>query len=115
MRPLALCLLLLGCGVSPLKLGGPNVAANVQAGAENVQGFKTDQGQSVSRVTGDVRQERAARQVRAETIDTVVTYQNQPWLIWALVLAFFLDSPLRWPEQIYAAFSRRKSNGERHA
>ncbi len=108
---LAALMLLAACGVSPLKLGGPNVAANVQAGSENVQGVNQNRRQSASRVTGDVHQVRTERQVRAERIETVVTNQNQPWLIWALVLAALLDSPLRWPGQIVAGFNRRKSKG----
>lgn len=103
-----LLLLLTGCGRVPLSFGGgPNVAANTQAGANNVQGVQNDDRQIASRVTGEVRQERAERQVRADKIETVNTTNTPPWIIWALVVAVLLDSPLRWPEQIARAFRRK--------
>lgn len=111
-RTLALlcCLLLVGCGKGPLSLltgGGPNVAANVQAGANNVQGVQNDRQQTIRNVTGDVRQERTDRQVRAERIETVVTYETPWWLIIAFAVAVFMDSPMRWPGQIMAIFRDR--------
>ena len=98
---LALLLALTGCGKLPVRLGaGPNPAANVQAGAENVQGVHRDSRLVASRVTGPVRQESAARQVRAERIERVVTNEAPPWLVLALVVAVVLDSPVRWPGQV---------------
>jgi hypothetical protein len=66
--------LLTGCG-GPLDLvtgGGPNVAANVQAGAENTQGVRASQDSAQDADAGrDVRQtqERDTR-VRTERIET---------------------------------------------
>jgi hypothetical protein len=95
--------LLGGCG-GPLDLitgGGPNVAANVQAGAENTQGVRSSQDSAQDADAGrDVRQtqERDAR-VRTERIETQTVIQNErvPAWIWLLVVAgWLLDSPTRW-------------------
>nr|WP_255733143.1 bacteriophage spanin2 family protein [Ruegeria sp. Ofav3-42] len=95
-----------GQALNLLTGGGPNVAANVQAGANNVQGVQSDRRQAVKNVTGDVRQERTERQVRAERIETVVTHEYPAWLILAFAVAVLVDSPLRWPGQIAKAFRR---------
>lgn len=103
-------LVLAGCGGGPLSLltgGGPNVAANVQAGAENRQSAVAVEGtrQSISRVQGDVRQDTS--RVRADAVQTVVVNEIPAWLIVAFAVALLMDSPLRWPGQIMAAFRRR--------
>ncbi len=94
MKPLAsltLILLLSGCLGSPLSLlggGGPNVAANVQAGAENNQ---------TGAQVGDI--------LKAETINSGVSpsgsvgsfnISNQDipvWVILLLILGWVLPSP----------------------
>lgn len=100
-----LCLFLLtGCGNGPLSLltgGGPNVAANVQAGKTNTQTVgKTDikeVSQSV-RQADTVQQSADQNQVRTEQIETLVIEQqvNGWWIVlftlYSLAL-FWLPSP----------------------
>ncbi len=91
LAPLSLILLLSGCLGNPLSLldgGGPNVAANVQAGAENNQ---------TGAQVGDI--------VKADTVNSgvapsgsvgslVVSNQNIPaWVILLLILGWVLPSP----------------------
>ena len=94
MKPLAsltLILLLSGCFGNPLSLlsgGGPNVAANVQAGAENNQ---------TGAQVGDI--------IKAETVNSGVSpsgsvgsfnISNQDipvWVILLLILGWILPSP----------------------
>ena len=90
---LTLILLLSGCLGGPLSLlsgggGGPNVAANVQAGAENNQ---------TGAQVGDI--------IKADTVNTGVTPSGAidslnvinedipPWVILLLILGWVLPSP----------------------
>ncbi len=119
---LLLCssLLLAGCG-GPLSLltgGGPNVAANVQAGQTNLQSAVSVEGQDLapklsfglgSTVSG-VTQTTEQSQTRAETIQNYnAGIPAIYWIAWAMsfFIALWLDSPRRWPGQIMAAFRRR--------
>jgi hypothetical protein len=111
---LALCVALAGCGGGPLSLltgGGPNVAANTQAGKTNNQTVgKTEiKEQRITRAeaTRDVVQSSDTSRVKADRVETVVVQEYPVWLIIAFAAALFLDSPLRWPEQIIAAFRRK--------
>jgi hypothetical protein len=106
-RALSLTLLLAACG-SPLDLltgGGPNVAANVQAGKTNSQtiGTTKNTSQKVVRPQAPVRQSSDTNRVSADSVETVVVQEYPAWLIWAFAAALFLDSPLRWPGQIWRA------------
>lgn len=106
-RAMALTLLLAACG-SPLDLltgGGPNVAANVQAGKTNSQtiGTTKNTSQKVVRPQAPVRQSSDTNRVSADRVETVVVQEYPVWLIWAFAAALFLDSPLRWPGQIWRA------------
>jgi len=91
LAPLSLILLLSGCLGNPLSLlggGGPNVAANVQAGAENNQ---------TGAQVGDI--------IKAETVNSGVSpsgsvgsfnISNQDipvWVILLLILGWILPSP----------------------
>lgn len=91
LAPLTLILLLSGCLGNPLSLlggGGPNVAANVQAGAENNQ---------TGAQVGDI--------IKAETVNSGVSpsgsvgsfnISNQDipvWVILLLILGWILPSP----------------------
>lgn len=112
---LLLIMTLAACG-GPLSLltgGGPNVAANVQAGKTNAQTIgQTNvteqklvrpQARSIEQSTGETR-------VRADsTGDIRVDEKDAPWLIIAFAIALLLDSPLRWPGQIAEAFRRKPS------
>lgn len=114
MRVIALALLLSGCGGGPLSLltgGGPNVAANVQAAKTATQtvGSTAVQDQTIEKVQArDIRQTADTSRVKAETVQKVVVQEYPPWLILAFAAALFLDSPLRWPEQIAKAFRRKR-------
>lgn len=112
-RVIILAMLVSGCGVSPLNLltgGGPNVAANVQAGQENRQaGVSLETTQTITRPQArDIEQiQRQETRVRTEKVETLVIQEQVPAWIWALVLiGWILDSPLRWPGQIMKALRR---------
>jgi len=111
-RALLICLLVAGCGKLPLLGlgGGPNVAANVQAGAENVQAAKVERTSQVVRRAETVTQTADQNRVRVERVETIVQNEGpNPWWIVALIIAIFLDSPLRWPEQILGVFKRGRA------
>ncbi len=110
-----LCLLMASCS-GPLKFltgGGPNVAANVQAGKTNAQtiGQTTVTEQNLVRPTARrISQSADSNDVRAERVETVVVQEQVPawiWITWALLL--MLDSPVRWPGQIIAGFRRQSA------
>jgi hypothetical protein len=99
MRVLLLVALLAlsGCG-GPLSLltgGGPNVAANVQAGKENTQQAvavqqKTEAGRDIIQQTSPVE---------AENIEEVNIQQTPLWILVLLILGWLLPSPneiARW-------------------
>jgi hypothetical protein len=100
MRVLLLVALLAlsGCGGGPLSLltgGGPNVAANVQAGKENTQQAvavqqKTEAGRDIIQQTNPVE---------AENIEEVNIQQTPLWILVLLILGWLLPSPneiARW-------------------
>jgi hypothetical protein len=91
-------LALSGCGGGPLSLltgGGPNVAANVQAGKENTQQAvavqqKTEAGRDIIQQTSPVV---------AENIKEVNIQQTPLWILVLLILGWLLPSPneiARW-------------------
>ena len=94
MRVLLLVALLAlsGCGGGPLSLltgGGPNVAANVQAGKENTQQAvavqqKTEAGRDIIQKTNPVE---------AENIEEVTIQQTPLWMLILLILGWLLPSP----------------------
>jgi hypothetical protein len=99
-RALLIVLILGGCS-GPLKLltgGGPNVAANVQAGQVNNQTL--GENSTISQETGDVqtssfRQSSDRNQVTSDQVETIVIHQGLPF--WALILiAFLIPSPTQW-------------------
>ncbi len=95
--------------MSLLTGGGPNVAANTQAGKTNVQAVGTTDitDQRIVRPQAHKIEQSADRnQVSAGKVETVVVQEVPTWLIIAFSVALFLDSPLRWPGQIAAGFRR---------
>jgi hypothetical protein len=94
MRVLLLVALLAlsGCGKGPLSLltgGGPNVAANVQAGKENTQQAvavqqKTEAGRDIIQKTSPIE---------AENIEEVTIQQTPMWMLILLILGWLLPSP----------------------
>ncbi|MGH1447444.1 MAG: bacteriophage spanin2 family protein [Cognatishimia sp.] len=112
-RVLCLCLLLAACS-GPLNLltgGGPKVAANVQAGKTNTQTIGQTNVNELSLVRPQARtikQSTGETGVEAERVETVIIEQRIPLVYWvALILAIFLDSPSRWPGQVWNAVRSR--------
>jgi hypothetical protein len=107
MRVLLLVALLAlsGCGGGPLSLltgGGPNVAANVQAGKENTQQAvavqqKTEAGRDVIQQTSPVV---------AENIKEVNIQQTPLWILVLLILGWLLPSPNEIARWIRGLFKR---------
>ena len=103
---LPLVLFLAGCLCNPLSLlsgGGPNVAANVQAGQENNQ---------TGAQVGDI--------IKADTVNTGVTPSGAidslnvinedipPWVILLLILGWVLPSP----QEIWRGFLKTITMGK---
>jgi len=92
-------LLMAGCSGSPLSLltgGGPNVAANVQAGKTNSQTIGTTnvtEQKLVRPQARDIRQTADTNQVRSDNVETVVVNQVPVWVILLLILGWLLPSP----------------------
>jgi len=108
MRLLLLVILLAGCGASPLSLltgGGPNVAANVQAGKENTQQAvanqtRTDAGRDVIQQSSPVI---------ADQIKEVNIQQTPLWMLILLVLGWLLPSPNEIARWIRGLFRKWKT------
>lgn len=100
-RALVLCLLLAGCGKLPIPgLGGPNVAANVQAGQTNHQtlGSVTDQ-KLVRPQARTITQSADKNDVRGENV--VVNNQGiSPWHVLAFITWSWLLYELPAPRHI---------------
>ena len=100
--------LLVGCGKGPLSLltgGGPNVAANVQAGKENSQAV-------VSQTTrNEAGRDVNTSQVQAEEVKEVVIQEVPPWVVLLLILGWLLPSPNEIGRWITNLFTRKKRNG----
>lgn len=99
--------LLTGCGKGPLSLltgGGPNVAANVQAGKENSQAV-------VSQTTrNEAGRDVNTAQVQAEEVKEVVIQEVPPWVVLLLILGWLLPSPNeigRWITNLFRPKGRR--------
>jgi hypothetical protein len=100
-------LLVAGCG-GPLSLltgGGPNVAANVQAGAENRQALISQENAAPSvsirpnSRTGDIRQEQNTNRVNADEVQTVVVNEASIWLI-LLAVAGWMVAVAGWADNV---------------
>lgn len=102
-KALILILLLAGCG-SPLSLlmGGPKIAANVQAGKENVQ--QVVGSQTRTEAGRDVVQQSSP--VIAENIKEVTIQQTPLWMMLLLVLGWLLPSPNEISRLIRGLFKR---------
>ena len=93
-------LLLSGCAPSPLSLltgGGPNLAANVQAGAENNQGVN---------IKTEAPRIELGKESKVDNIDQSTTKNSntEPWIILLLILGWLLPSPgeiVRWVTRIF--------------
>jgi hypothetical protein len=111
---IALLLLLTGCsGINPLSIlggGGPNVAANVQAGAENNQQIVGQQ--SITKAERDVVNTTETKQVETQQVETInITNEKIPvWYIVLLVVGWLLPSPSEIARGFVGLF-KRKTNG----
>lgn len=90
---------LAACGANPLSLltgGGPNVAANTQAGKTNSQtvGTTSNTDQSIVRPQArDIRQSSDTNKVQADRVETVVVNEVPVWVILLLILGWLFPSP----------------------
>ncbi len=108
------CLFLASCGGSgPLSLltgGGPNVAANVQAGAENTQQAVANQS-AVEAGRDVVTTKKQVEAARVETI-TVTNDRIPPWVLLIGLIGWLLPTPSQMGESIGRGamwlFRRRK-------
>ncbi len=90
-----------GCGLSPLSLltgGGPNVAANIQAGKTNSQtiGQTTVTEQRVRTETVEtIEQSSGATSVRTERVEHITVNETDKWTLALLMLfaGFVIPSP----------------------
>lgn len=98
----SLCLVALlgGCSGGALSLltgGGPNVAANVQAGKTNAQvigGAQFSEQKLVRPQARTIEQSAGETQVRTERVETVTVRNEAPPWVWLLVIAgWVLPSP----------------------
>lgn len=106
MKALALLLFisLAGCG-GPLSLltgGGPNVAANVQAGKENVQQAVVKQ----DRIEAGRDAIQLTNPVISDRIDKFTVQQTPVWMILLLILGWLLPSPNEIARSIRGIFKK---------
>ena len=121
MRWLVLALFLSGCSQIPSFLmgggGGPNVAANVQAGKTNSQTIGTtsnsDQEVVVETLTGDLKQSNDTNKVNTDSVENININEIPPWVLILLVLGWLAPSPQEMGRGLLTLIStlRRKSDG----
>ena len=101
---LILVLLLAGCGgpLSFLTGGGPNLAANVQAGKENTQQVVGNQ--TSTEAGRDIVQQETP--VIADNIKEVTIQQTPLWMMLLLILGWLLPSPNEISRSIRGLFKR---------
>ena len=101
---LILVLLLAGCGgpLSFLTGGGPNLAANVQAGKENTQQVVGNQ--TSTEAGRDIVQQDTP--VIADNIKEVTIQQTPLWMMLLLILGWLLPSPNEISRSIRGLFKR---------
>lgn len=102
--------LLTACNSLPLGLltgGGPNVAANVQAGKTNSQTLGTTRITEQRTNSGDIITKEG--KVAAEKVETVTVNEVPPWVILLLVLGWLLPSPGEIGRWITNLFKRNKN------
>lgn len=107
---IALCLLLAGCGgpLSFLTGGGPNVAANVQAGKTNTQtlGQTNVTEQKITKPTAErIVQSADTPKVKAEEVRTVVINEVPAWLVVLAFIGWLLPTPGQIADSIRRMFS----------
>lgn len=123
MRWLVLALFLSGCSQIPSFLmgggGGPNVAANVQAGQTNSQTVGTtnnsDQEVVVETLTGDLKQSNDTNKVNTDSVENININEIPPWVLILLVLGWLAPSPQEMGRGLLTLITtlRRKSDGSK--
>ena len=115
--PLLLVLMLMvSCSKGPLSLltgGGPNVAANIQAGQTNTQtlGTTNNIAPSVSirpnaRVDS-IDQSMTDTKVATDKVDEITINETPPWIILLLILGWLLPTPQEIARSIVNLFRRK--------
>jgi hypothetical protein len=101
-----------GCSKLPALLtgGGPNVAANVQAGKTNSQTLGTTS--NVSSTVRDsqvdkVDQSITTTKLSSDRVETVIVNEMPIWVVLLLLLGWLLPSPNEIARWISNAFKRR--------
>lgn len=97
------------CSKGPLSLltgGGPNVAANIQAGKTNSQTLGTTKIVEQKTESGDIKS--VDSKVSAESVEKVTVNETQPWVILLLILGWLLPSPNEIGRWIRSLFTRTK-------
>jgi len=105
------------CGSSPLNLltgGGPNVAANVQAGKTNSQTVGTTENTSQKIVrprARDIRQSSDKNSVRSDAVENLTVNETPLWVILLLILGWLFPSPGEIGRFIRSLFKKERSSG----
>lgn len=87
--------------------GGPNVAANTQAGKTNTQTIGTTNNveqKLENPVANTIRQSNDSNRVQADSVQTVVVNEVPAWVILLLVLGWLCPSPNemgRWVRNLF--------------
>lgn len=103
-----------GCtGINPLKVlgGGPNVAANVQAGQENNQTLGVSSSSDMNIVkpqARDITQSQDTTSVKSEKVERVTVNNNSLLLILIAIVGWLAPSPSEIGRGIRSLFSRNK-------
>ena len=111
--PVALsgCSTVAGGAVKMLTGGGPNVAANVQAGKTNSQTVGTTRVTEQKLVRPQARtiqQSSDENRVRAEQVQTVVVNEVPAWIIIVALVGWLLPSPGEIARWLRKPFQKRK-------
>ncbi|RAP39520.1 hypothetical protein BYZ73_20065, partial [Rhodovulum viride] len=86
------------------------LAANVQAGAENVQGVKVENAPSIVRPRArDIRQEQSENRVRADRVETVVVNEIPAWIVLVALIGWIAPSPGEIGRRIGETVRRRRA------
>lgn len=120
---LAFCALLLASctGGGALRLltgGGPNVAANVQAGKTNVQsigGTSVSDQKLVRPQARTIEQSAGETGVRAEAVQSVTVHNEAPPWVWIIVICSVGLMALSLADEVRDRMERRKAIKERIA
>lgn len=105
-------LVLVNCG-GPLSLltgGGPNVAANVQAGKTNSQTVgqsRVTEQKIVRPQARDIKQTSDVNSVSADRVENVVVNEIPIWVVLLLVLGWLMPSPGEIARWIRGLFNKK--------